>query len=337
MKDTGSSLLTEEEKIVRWVSESIEKILREAFRFIDKKEIIEEIRLRINQPLIIRTDKKDYFLDYKGHPGLKGNSYRVTSNDLRDTLEKMTYSSIYAAEEELRQGFLTLPGGHRVGISGEAVVEYDKIRILKNISALNIRLAREPDFDIKKILPLLLNKNKIVCHTLLISPPRAGKTTILRKLIRQLSDGMPEIGLEGQTVGVVDERSEIAGMWQGIPTFDLGCRTDVLDRCPKALGFYMLIRSMSPGIVAVDELGGTEDIAALKEAVRCGVKILATAHADSPEELRERESFREIMRSNCFERIIVLSRRKGPGTVEAVYDMKKGTNLLSDMKICVIH
>ena len=126
---------------------------------------------------------------------------------------------------------------------------------------------------------------------------------------------------------MVDERSELAGMWQGIPSFDLGCRTDVLDRCPKALGLNMLIRSMSPTVVAVDELGGSDDVAALKEAVRCGVKILATAHAGSLEELQRREHLRELLQKQALERVVLLSRTKGPGTIEGVYDMLTGSDL----------
>ncbi len=322
-----------EEEIMRWVSDQPGRILREAIGVLAKKETIEEIRLRVNQPLAIRTDKKDYFLTSAGQEGSKGNPYNITKEDLLKTLEKMTYSSIYAAEEELRQGFLTLPGGHRVGISGETVVENGKIRTLRNISALNIRLARQPAMDMTDLLFLLLNKNKLFCHTLLVSPPRAGKTTILRQLVRHLSNGIPRIGLEGQTVGVVDERSEIAGMWQGIPAFDLGSRTDVLDRCPKALGINMLIRSMAPSVVAVDELGGIEDVAALKEAIRCGVKLLATAHADSLEELRKREYIKELLSSGAFERIVIISRARGPGTIEGVYDSRLGVNLIPSQKV----
>jgi stage III sporulation protein AA len=146
--------------------------------------------------------------------------------------------------------------------------------------------------------------------------------------------------LEGQTVGVVDERSEIAGMWQGISSFDLGCRTDVLDRCPKAQGLNMLIRSMSPTVVAVDELGGPEDAAALHDALRCGVKILATAHAGTLEELCRRVYLKELFQNQVFERVVILSRSRGPGTVEGVYDLISGRELsgrgslkLNDRKI----
>lgn len=329
-KDTLSGGDLQEDDIVRWFGERIRGILQQAVWLLKNTEIIEEIRLRVNQPLLIRTGKKEYFLLSSGQLGMQRDAYLVTKEDLIETLEKMTYSSIYAAEEELRQGFLTLPGGHRVGISGETVVEYGKIRILRNISGLNIRLARQPRVNMVELLRLLIDQDKVFYDTLLVSPPRAGKTTMLRLLIRQLSEGVPVLGLEGQTVGVVDERSEIAGMWQGIPTFDLGCRTDVLDRCPKAEGLIMLIRSMSPSVIAVDELGSVEDASALGEAVRCGVKILATAHASSLEELYRRAHLKELFSNQTFERMVVLSRERGPGTLEGVYDTQTGRNLLKD-------
>lgn len=322
-----TKLCTTEEGICRWLSDQLEIILRKAIPQLNGTEYIEEIRLRINQPLTIRTEKNEYFLTSSGQSGSKMNSYIVTKEDLIKSLERMTYSSIYAAEEELRQGFITLPGGHRVGISGETIVEHTKIRTIRNISALNIRLARQPEIA-SDIIKLLLDKNRTFYHTLLVSPPRAGKTTILRFLVKQLSDGIPSIGLEGQTVSVVDERSEIAGMWQGVPSFDLGCRTDVLDRCPKALGLNMMIRSMSPAVIAVDELGGPDDVSALKEALRCGVRILATAHASSLHELQGREYLQDLFRKQMFERVVILSRAKGPGTIESVYDMQTGHNLL---------
>ncbi|MGI5901958.1 MAG: stage III sporulation protein AA [Desulfitobacteriia bacterium] len=339
MIDKGLSVLTfqkegshshakTEREFSRWLSTRAARMLGEGIRLLSPTERIEEIRLRINQPLTIRTAKKDYFI-----PSGSRNSTEkfdvLRKEDLLETLDKMTYSSIYAAEEELKQGFITLPGGHRTGICGETVIENGKIKTLKNISALNIRLARQPDLKTSKLLIHLLKRSKDFCHTLLISPPRAGKTTLLRQLIRDLSNGVPEIGLEGQTVGVVDERSEIAGMWQGISAFDLGCRTDVLDRCPKALGIKMLIRSMAPSVVAVDELGGPEDIAAVREAMSCGVKILATLHANSVAELKNRKHLKEMLESEILERVVVLSRVRGPGTIEAVYDSSLKVDLRS--------
>jgi stage III sporulation protein AA len=235
----------------------------------------------------------------------------------------MTQSSLYAAEEEMKHGFLTLPGGHRVGIVGEAVLNNGELQTLKHISGLNVRIAQEIQGRAVQVLPKLIRADGLLYHTLILSPPRAGKTTLLRDLIRNLSDGNPVLNLRGQTVGVVDERGELAGMWQGIPAYNLGCRTDVLDGCPKRMGISILVRSMSPSIIAVDELGHPQDVEAVLDALRTGVSILSTAHASTLEEAMERPSLKELFAFGVFERVIVLSRRQGPGTVETICDLKR--------------
>lgn len=317
--------------LTHWFSESLSAVLKKVLIRLDGLEITEEIRLRINHPLMIRTGTQEFFVDPSGRKSNRVGCYIVTKDDLEGTLEKMTNSSLYAAQEELRMGFITLPGGHRVGITGEAMVEHGRIRTLRNISALNIRIANEHTAEIKSFFSLLMDARKNFCHTLLVSPPRAGKTTLLRQLVKNLSEGIPELDLAGRTVGVVDERSEIAGMWQGIPSFDLGCRTDILDRCPKALGISMLIRSMSPSVIAVDELGSPDDAQAVRDAVRCGISILATAHAGSLDELQRRTYLQDLLSEKTFERIVILSRRMGPGTLETIYNGVNGTELWNGM------
>jgi len=195
---------------------------------------------------------------------------------------------------------------------------------MKHISALNLRIARNIQGRGLKILPLLLGTQGIVCHTILISPPRAGKTTLLRDLIRLISNGVPGLGLTGQTVGVVDERGELAGMCQGVPTYDLGYRTDVLDGCPKAKGMSMMVRSMAPQVMAMDELGHADDVEALMDVLRTGVQILSTAHASSIEEARNRPTLAHLLDQGVFERMVVLSRKHGPGTIDGVYDLRTG-------------
>lgn len=311
--------------MARWFGEDIRSIL-DNIKAVDFAEV-EEIRVRIGQPLMIRTASKDHFLNQLGKETSPDKAYRVKREDLVSALERMTHSSVYAAEEDLKQGFLTLPGGNRVGVTGEVVLLHGQIQTMKHISALNLRIARDIEGRGLKILPHLLGNNGLVNHTLLISPPRAGKTTLLRDLIRLISNGVPELGLTGQTVGVVDERGELAGMWQGQPTYDLGCRTDILDGCPKARGMSMLIRAMAPQVIAMDELGHPEDVAALRDALRTGVQILCTAHAGSLEEARSRPNLAQLLDQGVFERLVVLSRKHGPGTIEGVYDLKTGRTL----------
>ncbi|HBV89050.1 MAG TPA: stage III sporulation protein AA [Desulfosporosinus sp.] len=308
--------------MAKWFGDDIRFILV-SLKGVDYQKI-EELRLRVGKPLLLRTLDRDLFINQEGEITSPNNAYFIKHEDLACALERMTHSSVYAVEEDLKQGFITLPGGNRVGVAGEVVLQQGKIQTMKHISSLNLRIARDIPGLSQKILPLLLSMAGTVYHTLLISPPRAGKTTLLRDLIRSISNGVPQVGLNGQTVGVVDERGELAGMWQGVPTYDLGYRTDVLDGCPKASGMSMLVRSMSPQVLAMDEIGHADDANAITDALRTGVQILSTAHASSIEEARSRPVIKHLLEQGVFERLVVLSRRHGPGTIDGVYDLRTG-------------
>lgn len=325
-----SSEKTGRESITRWFGDRLRDILEHSSGA--KLNEIEEIRIRIGKPLLLLGSRHEFFIDIQGKSVPPERAYRVEQEDLLQTLERMTQSSLYAAEEEMKQGFLTLPGGHRVGITGEAILKTGELQTLKHISGLNVRIAQEIQGKATLLLPKLLKSDGSLYHTIILSPPRAGKTTLLRDLIRNISDGNPAFNLHGQTVGVVDERGELAGMWQGVPAYNLGYRTDVLDGCPKRLGISMLVRSMSPSVVAVDELGHPQDVEAVLDALRTGVRVLSTAHASSLEEALERPFLKELFAYSVFERVIVLSRRKGPGTVEAIYDLKNQQRIAFDLQ-----
>lgn len=287
-----------------------------------KVQGLEEIRIRKNRPLAVRFDRGEFFLDARGNPvAATSGAYCVSGEDLWKTVQLISQSSVYAFEEEFRRGYLTLPGGHRVGFTGKAVLEGGEIKTLCDLSSLNFRIARAVPGAADPLLPYVLNLREArVYHTLIISPPRAGKTTILRDLIRQLSCGVPHLKFPGLNVGVVDERSELASCFAGVPQHDLGPRVDVLDHCPKAAGMMMLLRSMSPQVVATDEIGRLEDVAALWEMVNTGVSILTTAHASCWEELEQRPCLQDLISRRVFQRYVFLSRRKGPGTIEGVWD-----------------
>ncbi|HEX3031272.1 MAG TPA: stage III sporulation protein AA, partial [Bacillota bacterium] len=184
---------------------------------------VEEIRLRQDRPLMVRCHCREYFVNYRGISEDSDRAYRVTSEDVQKTVQVLTGSSLYACEEELRQGYITIAGGHRVGLSGSVVVRDSRVDTIREIGSLNIRLAREFPGTAMSLLPRLLDsRTREVMHTILVSPPRCGKTTLLRDLVRLLSNGVPELGLPGKTVGVVDERSEIAGSYLGVPQLDVG-------------------------------------------------------------------------------------------------------------------
>lgn len=310
-----------EQDITKLFPAQIRKALGQAL--FDRNKIY-EIRLRVNAPLIVIYQGKEYFLTLEGElTREEAKAYHVQTEDLKEMLEYISGYSLYAFEEEIRQGFLTIVGGHRVGIAGKTILDGNKIKSLKYISYINLRLSHQIKGCASPILPYII-KNRQICHTLIISPPRCGKTTLLRDLIRQVSNGnryMP-----GVSVGVVDERSEIAGSYQGIPQNDLGIRTDVLDCCPKAEGMMMLIRSMSPEVVAVDELGDYEDIHAIESVIHCGCKLFATVHGSSIEDIKRKPLLQRLMQEKVFERYIVLYKKDCAGQLKAIYD-ERGTGL----------
>lgn len=285
---------------------------------------VEEIRLRQGRPLVLGTASEDIFLNSEGRPTRRaGEAYLITPGDMDRLVQLISGSSLYALEEELRSGFITLPGGHRAGITGRAVLEGGKVRTLKYFSGCNIRVSREITGAASGILAHVVDRSGSgILHTVLVSPPRCGKTTLLRDMVRQISNGVPELGLTGLTVGLVDERSEIAGCYRGIPQRDVGIRTDILDGCPKAEGMMMLLRSMSPRVIAADEIGRREDVAALEEVINAGVKVIITAHGSSLAELAERPTLGGLIRAKIIERFIILGRSRGVGTVEDIIDGK---------------
>ncbi len=285
---------------------------------------LEEIRMRLGKPLMINCCKADYMVTSFGTIANSIDAaYNVSRDDCEMTMQLLSNYSIYAIEDELKNGYITLKGGHRVGIVGKGILESGKLKALKNISGFNIRLSRQIIGAADNLIKFLLKRGSIY-NTLIISPPQCGKTTLLRDIVRQLSCGVPSFNFKGLKVGLVDERSEVAGSFMGMPQNDVGFRTDVLDACPKSLGITMLIRSMSPQVVATDEIGSKYDAEAIYEALNCGVRIITTIHGDGLEDILSRPYIGDLVRNRVFERLIILSSSNGPGTVEEIID---GTNL----------
>ena len=273
--------------------EAVEIIRKEGDEYLGK---ITEIRLRTSKPIIVYARGREKILSAKASPQL-----------IKKTIELISGYSLYAWEDELRAGFITLPGGCRVGLCGKAVVEDEKIKTLSNISAINMRIKHE----VRGCADTVLKSIKNIGHTMIISPPGCGKTTLLRDLARRISDG-------GKTVAIADERSEIAGCYMGVPLNDVGIRTDVLDRCPKSDGMVMLLRSMSPEFIIADEIGTEKDIRAIEQIVNAGVKIICTAHGGGVKDIREGNKLKNLV--GLFDNYIVLSAKNGPGTIEGIYN-----------------
>lgn len=286
-------------------------------------ERVEELRFRVGQPFQLCGAELDQFLHTdQGLTGHPDEALMVTEEHVARVIQVATQSSLYAVEDELRRGFVTMPGGHRVGIAGRAVLyESGNVRTMRNITSANVRIAKERIGCSVPIRPYAVHRASGRPYSMLIvSPPQCGKTTILRDLARGWSGGSLSPVGRGFKVSVVDERSEIAGCVDGSPQFDMGPRTDILDACPKAEGMLMAIRSLSPDVVVTDEIGRLQDCDAILEATHAGVAVLATAHASSVQEWCERPHMRELFAARAFDRYVVLSRRNGPGTVEAVMD-----------------
>ncbi|MCK4259790.1 MAG: stage III sporulation protein AA [Halanaerobiales bacterium] len=305
-----------QEEIVKFLP----KRLRACFMTLEDTELsnLQEIRLRVGRPMNLIFDDADSFLGKSGLCFDPTNGEIILEDDIGQTILFLCNHSMYALDEELRQGFITISGGHRVGFVGRGVIKDGMIHRIKEFSGINFRITREVKGCADRIIPYLIKEKKDIHNTLIVSPPRCGKTTMLRDLIRQLSNGYSSI--PGFKIGVVDERSEIGGSFQGIFRHDLGIRTDLLDHCPKSEGMYLLIRSMSPEVIATDEIGSAQDVAAIQEAANAGIRLITTVHGRDLEELLKRPVLKKLLKNNIFTRIVFLSHREGAGTIEKIFD-----------------
>ena len=269
---------------------------------------IEEIRLRSTKPLLLKTGQEVNKIEYI-----------VSQSEVLQAFEKICENSVYSYKRQICDGYITIRGGNRVGIVGSAVVDNGQVININYISSLNFRIARQKIGCSNNIIEDIIDiKNNCIYNTLIVSPPGCGKTTILRDIVRNISNGIDKIKFKGKTVGVVDERGEIAAMYKGIPQNDIGIRTDVIDNMPKPEAMRILVRSMSPDIIVCDEIGSIEDINAIDYAMCSGVKGIFTAHAKDIEEINRNPELSKLLNKHTFERIILLNPQKR-GEAECVY------------------
>ena len=257
----------------------------------------EEFRLRLGSPMTIVIEDEEHASD----------SPPVTEADLRTVLEQASRASAHTVLDKVRAGYVTIRGGHRIGLCGEVVMKGGQIQAFGRLSSLAIRIAKQVPGVGGQALAGVLDRGQLR-STLILAPPGAGKTTLLRELVRRISDG---VGVPPQRVGLADERGEVAALWEGRPQFDVGRRTDVISGCPKADGMAILLRGMAPRVLAVDEITAAEDVEAMAWAAGCGVTLLATAHGGSLDDLRRRPLYRQLLELKLFRTVLLLENRAG--------------------------
>lgn len=289
-------------------------------RAAQQADSLNEIRIRSGRPVLVNRRGNEYMLSESGKeialPVKRGTSQQRSeaqpngicfdAAQVEHIFHHICQYSPYAYEEELKNGFLTVSGGHRVGVAGQILSQHGSVQSIRNIRFLNIRISHEIIGCADPVMDRIYDPQTGRWHsTMIIAPPACGKTTLLRDMIRQISDGTA--GRQPQTVGLVDERSEIAGCFYGQPQNDVGMRTDVLDGCPKACGMEMLLRSMAPDVIAVDEIATDRDVETLLLSLHCGTAILATVHGSSIEEMAAKKYLKPLFGSGCFQRFVILS------------------------------
>lgn len=293
--------------ILRYFPDNIRVVLENE---INNNLVIEEIRIRNSKPIILKLNNSEKIINYI-----------VQTEDVLKILQSICENSIYSYQNQICEGFITIKGGHRIGITGSAVIENNKVKNINYISNLNFRIARQIIGCSNNIIKEIINQEEnTIYNTLIVSSPGAGKTTLLRDIIRNLSNGTEEI--TGKNIGVVDERGEIAAMYKGIPQNDLGIRTDIIENIKKSIGMKMLIRSMAPEIIVADEIGSKEDVQEINYAVCSGIKGIFTAHGNLLEDLKLNPAIAELIEKYIFERLIFLD-KNNKGKVNKIYKLDK--------------
>ena len=261
----------------------------------EELELLEEIRVRNNLPLICKIGQADKVLNYK-----------ISTEDINYIFQKICENSIYTYQNQIANGYITIQGGNRVGIVGTAVLHEDKVTNFNYISGLNFRISRQILGCSNSIMQKIINKEQnTIYNTLIISMPGMGKTTLLRDIIRNISNGIEGL-IDGANIAVIDERGEISATFKGIMQNDLGIRTDVVNDIPKHIGMRLAIRSMSPKVIAADEIGSKEDSKAINYAMCCGVKGIFTAHGESIEDVCKNPELKELINNKTIERVVLI-------------------------------
>ena len=273
-----------------------------------------EIRLRLNKPLVVNYKNSYYFL---GHAGLCDENNAIVCNKeiLQNIISKASNYSVYAVNDEIKDGFISVKNGIRIGIAGLVVMHDGTVLTVKNISSLNIRIPHQVIGSSHKISKLIFDENNKIYNTLIIGAPGVGKTTILRDLCVQINKKRKDLNLL-----LLDERLEIAGSYEGVAQLNVGNSTDIISLGKKSLNIENGIRSMSPDVIIADEIGGYDDIKSIEYAVNCGVSVIASVHSKDIYEFQRKTEFENLIKSRSFQRYVVISQNNGKGTIENIFN-----------------
>lgn len=275
---------------------------------------INEIRFRVNKPVVVNVMGKNKFLTENGFCEDIERAVICTNSVITETIKRSCDNSMYSVHDQLTKGFITIGGGIRIGVCGEVVEEKGVVSTIKNINSLNIRIPHKvKNCSLRSYLHIVNGKQ--VKNTLVISPPGAGKTTFIRDLVEQISNKNPTLNIL-----VVDERAEISATLNGEQLLNIGPSCDIYTYSSKAFAFENGIRSMKPNVIITDEINPETDLNAIKQAISSGVSVVATIHANDIYDLKSKPKFDAVIKDKLFDRYIVLSENNGPGTLEGIFN-----------------
>ena len=275
---------------------------------------INEIRLRANKPIVVNIMGRNKFLCGCGLTENVEDALICNLSEITNIIRNASDNSLYAVNDQIKKGFLTIKGGIRIGICGEVVENENNVQTIKNINSINIRIPHKVKNCSLNAYLHIVNNNKIR-NTLVVSPPGAGKTTFIRDLVEQISLKQPNFNLL-----IVDERCEISATVDGMQLLNLGPSCDVYTNCSKEFAFENGIRSMKPDVIITDEINLDNDLKAIKTAVTSGVKVIATIHANDLFDLKQKVNFESVLKNKIFDRFVVLSSKNGPGTLDGIFN-----------------